>query len=149
MWEVEFYVADRAKYQNTCYIFMFYCVCDADKRFAVMARLNGMLPVTVGLFKRCQSDHHAVVTVLGVIKILAGNGEIYLFVFYLNVRSLFLAAVLYYYDIFLFLLFLLLLLLLLLQTSATNAEYLGKHGSFSNISKMFDGAARKNYIILK
>ena len=87
MWEVEFYVADRAKYQNTCYIFMFHCVCDTDKRFAVMARLNGMLPVTVGLFKRCQSDHHAVVTVLGVIKILAGNGEIYLFLFYLNVRS--------------------------------------------------------------
>ena len=57
-------------------------MCDADKQFAVLARLSGTLSVTVGLFKRCQSDHHAVVTTLGVIKILAGNGEIRLFVSY-------------------------------------------------------------------
>ena len=44
-----------------------------DKRFAVTARLSGVLPVTVGLLKRCYSDHNCLHSVLGVIKILAGN----------------------------------------------------------------------------
>lgn len=52
------------------------CTCNnADKRFAVMSRLNGVLPVSIGLLKRCQGNHGCLVTVLGVIKLMASNCE--------------------------------------------------------------------------
>lgn len=38
---------------------------------------------------------------------------------------------------------------MLLCTTATNAAYLGKHGCWSIISKMLEGAARKNYMTLR
>lgn len=44
-----------------------------DKKFAVKARLSGMLPITTGLLKRCQGQHHDLVTILTVMKKLASN----------------------------------------------------------------------------
>ena len=46
-----------------------------DTKFAVKARLCGMLPVTVGLLKRRQGDQHNLVTLLSVVKTLASNCE--------------------------------------------------------------------------
>ena len=49
------------------------CLHILDKKFGVKARLNGMLPITLGLLKNCQSNHHQLVTVLSALKLLAAN----------------------------------------------------------------------------
>ncbi len=50
-------------------------LCHIDRKFAVKARLSGMLPVTSGLLKRCHGEQQSLITVLSVMKTLADNGR--------------------------------------------------------------------------
>ena len=59
---------------NSAISFSFFFIFQ-DKKFAVKARLCGMLPITAGLLKRCQGNQHNLVTLLSVVKTLANNCE--------------------------------------------------------------------------
>lgn len=57
-----------------------FCCClilslQTDKRFAVKARLSGILPIVVGLIKKYQEDQAKLLISLKLLQSLASNGN--------------------------------------------------------------------------